>query len=53
MFDRKMIRDGVSTRHHAIFEPGAATVIFDAGAPLVIGEGDRLVVADSKLLGGG
>src|SRR5215213_6895768 len=38
-------RDGVSTRHHAMFKLGATTVIFDAGAPPVISEGDRLVVA--------
>ena len=38
-------KDGVSTRHHAIFKLGATTVMFDAGAPPVIGEGDRLVVA--------
>jgi hypothetical protein len=38
-------RDGVSTRHHAIFKLGETTVMFDAGAPPVIGEGDRLVVA--------
>jgi len=38
-------RDGVSTRHHAIFKLGATTVMFDAGAPPVISEGDRLVVA--------
>lgn len=35
----------MSTRHHAIFKLGATTVMFDAGAPPVIGEGDRLVVA--------
>src|SRR5215210_7609443 len=38
-------KDGVSTRHHAMFKLGATTVIFDAGAPPVIGEGDRLIVA--------
>lgn len=38
-------RDGVSTRHHAIFKLGQTTVVFDAGAPPVISEGDRLVVA--------
>lgn len=38
-------KDGVSTRHHAIFKVGETTVMFDAGAPPVIGEGDRLVVA--------
>lgn len=53
MFDREMTRDGRSTRRHAIFKPGAATVIFDAGAPPMIGEGDRFAVAGRKLLGGG
>lgn len=38
-------KDGVSTRHHTMFKLGATTVIFDAGAPPVISEGDRLVVA--------
>ncbi len=38
-------KDGVSTRHHAMFKLGATTVMFDAGAPPVITEGDRLVVA--------
>lgn len=38
-------KDGVSTRHHAMFKLGVTTIIFDAGAPPVIGEGDRLVVA--------
>jgi hypothetical protein len=38
-------KDGVSTRHHAIFKLGATTVMFSSGAPAVIGEGDRLVVA--------
>lgn len=38
-------KDGVSTRHHTMFKLGATTIIFDAGAPPVIGEGDRLVVA--------
>lgn len=38
-------KDGVSTRHHAIFKLGATTVMFDAGAPPVISEGDRLMVA--------
>lgn len=38
-------RDGVSTRHHAIFKLGETTVMFDAGAPPVISEGDCLVVA--------
>jgi hypothetical protein len=38
-------KDGVSTRHHAIFKLGATTVMFDAGAPPVISEGDRLIVA--------
>jgi hypothetical protein len=38
-------KEGVSTRHHAIFKLGQTTVIFDSGAPPVISEGDRLVVA--------
>lgn len=38
-------KDGVSTRHHAMFKLGATTIVFDAGAPPVISEGDRLVVA--------
>ena len=38
-------KDGVSTRHHAIFKLGATTVMFNSGAPPVIGEGDRLIVA--------
>jgi hypothetical protein len=38
-------KDGVSTRHHAMFKLGATTVIFDAGAPPVISEGDHVVVA--------
>ena len=38
-------RDGVSTRHHAIFKLGQTTVVFDSGAPPVISEGDKLVVA--------
>lgn len=38
-------RDGVSTRHHAIFKVGATTVMFDSGSPPVISEGDKLVVA--------
>ena len=38
-------KDGVSTRHHAMFKLGATTVMFDSGAPPVICEGDRLVVA--------
>jgi hypothetical protein len=53
MFDRERIRDGASTRRHAIFKPGAKTVMFDAGAPPVIGEGDRFAVAGRKLLAGG
>jgi hypothetical protein len=38
-------RDSVSTRHHALFKMGMTTVMFDSGAPPVISEGDRLVVA--------
>ncbi len=38
-------KDGVSTRHHAMFKLGATTIIFDAGTPPVISEGDRVVVA--------
>jgi hypothetical protein len=38
-------RDDVSTRHHAIFKLGQLTVVFDAGSPPVISEGDQLVVA--------
>jgi hypothetical protein len=38
-------KEGVSTRHHAIFKLGQTTVIFDSGSPPVISEGDRLVVA--------
>jgi hypothetical protein len=38
-------KDGVSTRHHAIFKVGETTVLFDSGAPPVISEGDKLVVA--------
>lgn len=38
-------KDGVSTRHHAIFKVGVITVLFDSGAPPVISEGDKLVVA--------
>lgn len=38
-------KDGVSTRHHAIFKLGATTVMFSSAAPPVIGEGDQLVVA--------
>lgn len=38
-------KDGVSTRHHAIFKLGATTVMFSCGASPVIGEGDQLVVA--------
>lgn len=38
-------KEGVSTRHHAIFKLGQMTVVFDAGSPPVISEGDRLVVA--------
>jgi hypothetical protein len=38
-------KDGVSTRHHAIFKMGATTVMFHAGSPPVISEGDHLVVA--------
>jgi hypothetical protein len=38
-------KDGVSTRHHAIFKVGETTVMFDSGAPPVISEGDKLVVA--------
>lgn len=38
-------KDGVSTRHHAIFKLGATTVMFSSGAPAVISEGDKLVVA--------
>lgn len=38
-------KDGVSTRHHAIFKLGATTVMFSSGAPAVIGEGDKLIVA--------
>lgn len=37
-------KEGVSTRHHAIFKLGQMTVVFDAGSPPVISEGDRLVV---------
>ena len=38
-------KEGVSTRHHAIFKLGQMTVVFDAGSPPVISEGDQLVVA--------
>ena len=38
-------RDDVSTRHHAIFKLGQTTVVFDSGAPPLISEGDRIVVA--------
>lgn len=38
-------KEGVSTRHHAIFKLGQMTVVFDAGSPPLISEGDRLVVA--------
>ena len=38
-------KEGVSTRHHAIFKVGKTTILFDSGAPPVISEGDRLVVA--------
>lgn len=38
-------RDDVSTRHHAIFKLGQLTVVFEAGSPPVISEGDQLVVA--------
>jgi hypothetical protein len=38
-------KDGVTTRHHAIFKVGGTTVLFDSGSPPVISEGDRLVVA--------
>jgi hypothetical protein len=38
-------KDGISTRHHAIFKVGATTVMFDSASPAVIGEGDRLIVA--------
>ena len=38
-------RDGVSTRHHAIFKLRVTTVMFTSGAPPVIGKGDRLIVA--------
>ncbi len=41
-------KDGVSTRHHAIFKLGATTVMFSSGAPAVISEGDRLVVAGQR-----
>jgi hypothetical protein len=45
-------RDGVSTRHHAIFKVGETTVMFASGAPPVISEGDRIVVA-GRMRGGG
>jgi hypothetical protein len=38
-------KDGISTRHHAIFKVGATTVMFASASPAVISEGDRLVVA--------
>ena len=38
-------KEGVSTRHHAIFKLGQMTVVFDAGSPPLISEGDRIVVA--------
>lgn len=38
-------KEGVSTRHHTIFKLGATTVMFSSGAPAVISEGDKLVVA--------
>jgi hypothetical protein len=38
-------KEGVSTRHHAIFKLGQTTVVFNSGSPPVISEGDRLVVA--------
>lgn len=38
-------KDGVSTDHHALFKLGQTTVMFSSGAPPVIGEGDRLIVA--------
>lgn len=36
---------GVSTRHHTIFKINGTTVMFTSGAPAVISEGDRIVVA--------
>jgi hypothetical protein len=38
-------KNGISTRHHAIFKVGATTVMFASASPAVIGEGDRLIVA--------
>jgi hypothetical protein len=38
-------KEGVSTRHHAIFKVGATTVMFASGAPPIISEGDCLIVA--------
>ena len=38
-------RDGVSTKHQAIFKVGETTVTFASGTLPVISEGDRLVVA--------
>jgi hypothetical protein len=38
-------KDGVSTRHHAIFKVGGMTVLFSSSAPAVINEGDKLVIA--------
>ena len=38
-------RDGVSTKHHAVFRVGETTVVLASGAPPVVEEGDRLVVA--------
>jgi hypothetical protein len=41
-------KDGISTRHHAIFKVGATTVMFSSASPAVIGEGDHLVVAGRR-----
>lgn len=38
-------RDGVSTKHHAAFRVGETTVVFASGAPPIIEEGDRVIMA--------
>lgn len=38
-------KDGISTRHQAIFKVGVTTVMFDSASPAIICEGDRLTVA--------
>lgn len=39
---------GVSTKHHAIFKIGDVTVTYNSSSPMVISDGDRIVVAGKR-----